>query len=149
EVSRLRQQQATERRLHGLAERLQQPAPPSDDGGGGAGKALARGDDPRFELAVRQVLDRVDWEREEEERLVNAQRRELRAEHTSQLLSERLRLAPAQQAQVAKVLAKQMQAFRELPNPPDDAERPATRSEWVKRMEAIRDETEQALSGIL
>ena len=150
ELSGLRQQRAAERRLVQFADSLRrgEGADGTDEDAAQA-SALSRGDDPQFELAVRQVLDRIDWEREEEQKLVSAQRQEQRAQRQSHLIAERLELAPHQREQLAQVLARQMQAFRALRDPPTGEERPATRSEWAERMQGIRADTEAALAQFL
>jgi hypothetical protein len=105
-------------------------------------------EDPAFELAVRSVLDRVDWERNEEQRLVREQRRSERAERQTKLLTERLVLSPEQASRVSEALTQQMDRFRAL-REGDGQGRPATRDEWRKRVDEIRGQTEKDLSGVL
>jgi hypothetical protein len=108
-------------------------------------------EDPAFELAVRSVLDRVDWERNEEQRLVGEQRRSERAERQTKLLTQRLVLSPEQASRVSEALTQQMDRFRALRegNGQDGQGQPATRSEWRKRVDEIRGQTEKDLSGVL
>jgi hypothetical protein len=106
-------------------------------------------EDPTFELAVRTVMDRVDWEREEERRVTQSKRREERAQRQTELLAERLKLTGAQKDGVQRVLTEQMETFRKLRSGDSDTPRPATRGEWRQRVAAIRTETDQKLAGVL
>jgi hypothetical protein len=107
--------------------------------------------DPVFELAVRSVMDRVEWEKDEERKAVRQQRRSERASRQTALLSERLQLSPEQAQEVAALLTTQMDSFRSLRNRDEGSteSRPATRSEWRERIQAIRKETESKLSEVL
>jgi hypothetical protein len=118
--------------------------------GGGTAPAPTVNDaeDPVFELAVRSVLDRVDWEREEEERVTRAQQRSERAERQTALLTQRLSLSPEQSEAVALALNRQMERFRELRDAKGEA-RPATREDWRQRTGTIRAETDKALGEVL
>lgn len=121
-----------------------------DDGAPGDGLApVVDAEDPSFELAVRTVLDRVDWEREEERRVTRSKRREERAKRQTELLTERLALSGAQQQKMEQILTDQMETFRSLREDGSDQPRPATRSEWRARVEAIRSETERKLGQVL
>lgn len=107
-------------------------------------------EDPSFELAVRTVLDRVDWEREEERKVTETKRREERAQRQTELLTERLKLTSAQTQKVQQILVQQMDTFRSLREGGDaGASRPSSRSEWRARVEAIRSETERKLGQVL
>ena len=149
-----RQKQSTEA-LRQYAQTLDKKGPEN----AGAGQAPSAGDDtdpvvdaedPSFELAVRTVLDRVDWEREEERKVTDTKRREERVQRQTELLTERLKLTPAQTQKVQQILVEQMDTFRNLRGGGDgDAPRPSNRSEWRERVEAIRTETERKLSQVL
>jgi hypothetical protein len=107
-------------------------------------------EDPTFELAVRTVLDRVDWERQEERRVDQTRRREERAQRQTELLAERLKLSPPQRERVQQILTEQMETFRNLrsgENP--ESPRPATRNDWRARVESIRTDTEKKLREVL
>jgi hypothetical protein len=107
-------------------------------------------EDPSFELAVRTVMDRVEWEHDEEQRVTRAQRWQERATRQAELLSERLGLSPSQRAKVEPILAEQMEAFRALRDPEGDAgARPASRREWRTRLAEIRQGTEAKLGAVL
>ncbi len=107
--------------------------------------------DPVFELAVRSVMDRVEWEKDEEEKAVRQQRRTERASRQTALLTERLKLSEEQAQEVSAVLTSQMDRFRGLRDRDGESgdSRPATRSEWRERIETIRKETEQELAKVL
>lgn len=127
---------------HGGAER-----DPSD---GDASEPVVDAEDPSFELAVRTVLDRVDGEREEERKVTETKRREERAQRQTELLSQRLKLTPAQTQKVEQILVDQMNTFRKLREGDDGAApRPSSRTEWRARVETIRTETERKLGEVL
>jgi hypothetical protein len=107
------------------------------------------GEDPTFELAVRTVMDRVDWEKNEERRVTEDREREERAERQTELLTERLRLTAAQRPKLQAVLTEQMGAFRALRSGDAGVPRPATRSEWRVQVDRIRAETEKKLEEVL
>lgn len=122
----------------------------SDPNAGDAPDPVVDGEDPSFELAVRTVLDRVDWERQEERKVTETKRREERAQRQTELLTERLKLTPAQTQKVQQVLVEQMNTFRSLREGDDGGtSRPSTRAEWRGRVEAIRTETERKLGQVL
>ena len=123
----------------------------SEDGASGDElEPVLDAEDPTFELAVRTVLDRVDWEREEERRVTQSKRREERVARQTELLAQRLKLNPSQVQHVERVLVEQMETFRKLRNDDDpNHPRPATRSEWRQAVEAIRAETEEKLGKVL
>jgi hypothetical protein len=117
---------------------------------GDALEPVVDGEDPSFELAVRTVLDRVDWEREEERKVTETKRREERAQRQTELLTERLKLTPPQTQKVQQILVEQMNTFRSLREGDDGgAPRPSNRAEWRGRVEAIRTETERKLAQVL
>lgn len=148
----LRKQRQSTEALKKYAESLDK------QGGAEGGAARDSGDtdpvtdaeDPAFELAVRSVLDRVDWEREEERKVTETKRREERAQRQTDLLTERLKLTPVQTQKVQQILVEQMNTFRSLREGDDSGTpRPSTRDEWRGRVEAIRTETERKLSQVL
>ena len=131
----------------------------SDAGDRAPGKQAASSDgfepvldaeDPTFELAVRTVLDRVDWERQEEQRVNQTRRREERAQRQTELLAERLKLSAPQRERVQQILIDQMEKFRTLRSGENSGDpRPATRGEWRVRVESIRTDTENKLREVL
>lgn len=151
QISTLRRQQVARTQLQKYAEALQ------DDAGDSAPKAnkpmsgVVDGEDPVFEMAVRSVMDRVDWEKDEERRTVRENRQVERARRQTDLLTERLGLDAEQSQAVATALSRQMQRFRALRDADDDSavSRPVTRQEWRERIGEIRQQTEDALREIL
>jgi hypothetical protein len=106
------------------------------------------GEDPTFELAVRSVMDRAEWEKDEEQKVVRTQRRNERVTRQTELLRERLRLSDEQTQAVSAILVKQMESFRALRGGDDDSQgpRPATRSEWREKIGAIRQQSDDELA---
>lgn len=152
ELRGLRKQRQSTEALRQYAQALDKPG---DKKGGGASagdspEPVVDAEDPAFELAVRSVLDHVDWEREEERKVTETKRREERAQRQTELLTERLKLTPAQTQKVRQILVEQMDTFRKLREGGDgDAARPSSRTEWRARVETIRTETERKLSQVL
>jgi hypothetical protein len=145
----LKRQRAATAQLRQYAESLAQGAA---DGGDSADLApVVDAEDPAFELAVRTVMDRIDWERDEEERVTRAQRQQERAKHQADLLAQRLGLNETQRRKVEPILVEQMDAFRALRDPDGDAgvARPTTRSEWRERLAAVRTAAETKLAAVL
>jgi len=149
-----KQRQSTEA-LRQYAQALDKPGDKNagadrDPSAGDSPEPVVDAEDPSFELAVRTVLDRVDGEREEERKVSETKRREERAQRQTELLSQRLKLTPAQTQKVEQILVEQMDTFRKLREGGDgDAPRPSSRSEWRARVETIRTETERKLSEVL
>lgn len=105
-------------------------------------------EDPVFDYAVRSVLDRVEWEREEERRVVGAQRRVERAQRQTDLLTAELGLSPEQRETVGRILVERMEAFNQLRSG-DAGSEPATRGQWRHLIAEQRRETEEKLSKVL
>lgn len=120
---------------------------------GGARGSIVSGvvdaEDPVFELAVRGVMDAIEWEREEERRVTRAARRSERARRQAEAYARELGLTPAQQKKLEEALISQLEAFRTLREPPDGGARPAGRREWRAALAKIRSDTEAKLAGVL
>jgi hypothetical protein len=112
--------------------------------GGTAGPAS-----PTFELAVRSLYDQIQWERQEQERAEQDNRRAERADELVTTLKDKLGLSANQQAQVRTVLVGAMDAVRDLRSPPEGAERPRGPTQWRERMRAIHEEADGRLAQIL
>ncbi len=113
-------------------------------------KRIVDAEDPAFELAVRTVLDRAEWEREEERRVRQQQRGIERAERQTEMLTEELKLDQAQRGEVRTILTEQMSRFRELRGSDDPGTpRPVSRQEWAERIAAVRSQTEERLGKVL
>lgn len=111
-------------------------------------KAIAA-DNPAFELAVRSVMDRVEWEQEQTREATQAQFRDERARRQTEVLRERLGLDSEQADAVRAVLTDQMERFRQLRSRDNPADRPVTREEWRARIEQLREQSEASLEQIL
>jgi hypothetical protein len=116
-----------------------QPFAPSD----------VKADNPVFELAVRSVLEKVEWEKTEERKVDQQNRRAERAAHMAEYLTQKLSLTGAQKANVETIFAESMDAFRNLREPADGGRPAESRQEWRKSAEAIRTQTEQRLAQVL
>ncbi len=106
-------------------------------------------EDPVFGLAVRSVLDRVEWERDEERRVTRAQRQQLRVARQADFLAEKLNLTSQQKDEVSKIFEEQAEKFQALRRPPDGGPRPVTRRGWREQTGAIRAQTDTALGEVL
>ncbi len=104
---------------------------------------------PAFELAVRTVYDRIEWEKNEEQQAERKLRGRQRAEHQTEMLSEDLSLRPAQTDRVRSILAEQMAAFAELRNPNNQEQRPQGRDEWRQRLRQMRTNTDGKMEEVL
>ncbi len=143
------------RRQWHVRQRLEQQVRATKDGTGAevaeenSRPAAIAADNPAFELAVRSVMDRIEWEQEQTREATQAQFRDERARRQTDLLSERLGLDSEQADAVRAVLTDQMERFRQLRNVDVPAEGPVTRQEWRQRIEQLREQTETQLKQIL
>jgi hypothetical protein len=128
EVARLRQQRRG----------APAPAPPAS-AGAPHGHAIA--DDPVFEAAVRDVVDRVQQERagEREERRVQVTQR------WADRLAERLSLSDAQKAKALAIAEDLAQKLRDL----RDADGGLGGGSWPEARDALRAQGEQRLGEVL
>lgn len=123
---------------------------PSADAGRGLNPVID-GEDPVFELAVRSVVDKLETERHNARRAEREQRQVEQAQRQADFFAERLRLNSSERARMEQIIVDQMRAFQNLWRGDADAgqERPRSRDEWRERVNAIRQDTEQKLSGVL
>lgn len=154
QLSTLRRQQQARTQLRKYAEALQEDVDDAADQAPPKGNTpisgVVDGEDPVFEMAVRSVMDRVDWEKDEERKTARANRSAERAQRQTELLTQRLSLDSQQSAAVAAALGQQMERFRALRDADDDSEpRPVTREEWRQRIGDIRQQTEATLTKLL
>jgi hypothetical protein len=148
-LSTMQRQEHVREKLQTYAKALNR-ADPDDSGEPSQGmEGVVDGEDPTFELAVRSVLDRVDWEKDEERKVVRAQQHNERAQRQTDLLATRLKLDAGQKKALGTLLASQMEKFRALRDPDAGGQRPATRSEWREKTTEIRKQTEQELAKVL
>jgi hypothetical protein len=105
-------------------------------------------DDPVFEAAVRDVLDRVQDEREAQRNTRRDQREAESADRWVLAVGPQLQLREDQQSQIKAILQKQSESMRALRDSNTD-DRPMLRSEWRAKMTEISQQTETALLGVL
>jgi hypothetical protein len=106
-------------------------------------------DNPVFELAVRSVVDKVEWEKREEERVERQNRRLERAEIMSSRLAQKLALNGDQRARVTQVFVEAMEALRNLRAPSDPNAPAPPRGDWRTRSQEIRKQSDAKLREIL
>lgn len=120
--------------------------PGQDDQGG----AIAAADvaDPVFEAAVRDILDRIDDERREEQTTRMQQRARYGAQRAADRLTEELGLTQVQQQELFDIMKKHYESLAALrdENAPD---RPATPGEWRDKMRELRQATDDRMKGAL
>jgi len=103
-------------------------------------------DDPVFEVAVRDIVDRVEDERSTERDVRRDEQRRRMSETWVNELGLELSLNEAQKAKVGEIVTEMFQRLRELRNLDAGAVR---RSERVARMREVSDDAEKKLSGVL
>ena len=103
-------------------------------------------DDPVFEVAVRDIVDRVEEERSTERDVRRDEQRRRMAETWVNELGLELSLTEAQKTKVAEIVTQMFQRLRELRNMDAGTMR---RSERVARMRAVSEDAEKNLSAVL
>jgi hypothetical protein len=104
-------------------------------------------DNPVFEAAVRDVMDRAEQERTLERETQRAEWRKRAAEEWGNKLNEKLRLTEIQKAKVTAVAQSFWDRLRDLRQ--TDAGPPPSREEWRERVAALRKSSEAELAQIL
>jgi hypothetical protein len=112
--------------------------------GGTAGATVV--DDPVFEVAVRDIVDRVEEERSSERDVRRDEQRRRMADTWVSELGLELGLAEAQKTKVLEIVTEMFQGLRELRNLDAGT---VKRSERVARMRAVSEEAEKKLSTVL
>jgi hypothetical protein len=145
---------ALERSLRALAlrESTARALSPATSAEGGAVKAPPADvapivDNPVFEAAVRDVLDRAEQERDAEREAQRAEWRKQVAQDWANGLSEKLRLTEAQKTKLAEISSKfwdQLRAAR-----PADGGEPESRQQRRERLDALRKAAEEELGNVL
>jgi hypothetical protein len=115
---------------------------------GEQGKPTKTVDDPVFEAAVRDVLDRVEVERDSQRDTRRDQRQAESAERWISAVGQQLQLREDQQQQIKAILQKQSESTRALRDSTVEG-RPLLRSEWRAKMAEISQQTEVALVALL
>lgn len=110
------------------------------------GPAAADVADPVFEAAVRDILDRVDQERQDERIQRSQQRAERGAQRAAERLSSTLGLTNHQQEQLQQVFHDHYDALRKLR---DSDDQPSTPGEWREKWRELRDQAEKELERVL
>ena len=105
-----------------------------------------RAADPKFQNAVRAVIDKERWEREEARRDEREERQDRRVTRQVDELSDKLGLSEEQAQKLEAALHTQNDAFHDLRESDD---RPVTRSEWRTKMEELRAATRKEVAGFL
>lgn len=121
-------------------------APSANRDGGGAGDPRPVIDDPVFEVAVRDIVDRVEEERSSERDVRRDEQRKRMSETWVADLGLELSLSDAQKAKVTEIVSEMFQRLRDLRNVDAGTLR---RSERVARMRAVSEDAEKKLSGVL
>lgn len=117
-----------------------------EDEGGEGQRITLKASDPKFQSAVRAVIDKASWEREQEEIDKRDERMDRRVDQQVTELVEELDLSDEQSDQVEIVMRERMDAFRALRS---GDERPVTRRDWREKFQEIQAETRKKLADIL
>ena len=104
-------------------------------------------DNPVFEAAVRDVMDRAEQERDVEREAQREEWRKQAAEVWVSDVSEKLRLTEMQKAKVAEVAKGFWEHLRDLRQ--SDAGPPPSRQQWRERVDALRKSAEADLAKVL
>lgn len=147
QIARLRQQQNARSTLQKYAKQLAADDNDSDASAKMAPPSVMDAEDPGFELAVRTVMDRVQWERDEERKVTRAQRRQQRVSRQVDWYTDQLGLDGGQKQRLEEVLEQQMEKFRDLRD--RDGGPPLRRSEWREQVSKIRQDTVKQLAEVL
>jgi hypothetical protein len=114
-----------------------------------SGRAIrATVDDPVFEEAVRDVLERLESERAKERAAERLERRRATAERWSGDLGQRLGLSDVQKSKLTELAVEYNGRIQEMWRADAGAE-PVRPTERRERMQSLRTEYEQRLSGVL
>jgi hypothetical protein len=153
-VERLERELATVKRQRNAAEALAAygSALADDEAQGDGGSTAGRHviDEPVFELAVRDVVDRVDAERSADRRARRMERQNAAAKRMIERYAEELKLTADQKTKMEAIVREHLQAMTALRDSDGDAgAAPASRDEWRERMRGMREQTEKKLSGVL
>jgi hypothetical protein len=141
----LRVRQTLEKQARAIAQ-----AETSSKTSGVAPAALPAGaEDPAFQLAVRSVLDEVEWEKDQQQEAEREQRQSARVERQAARLKEQLKLNPEQAAEVSTILTEQAEQLRALRVQRRERAEPPTRQERQQQFAELRRQTEERLRQTL
>jgi hypothetical protein len=131
------------RRPPGVALPAPTGAGPHDAGTGGPAPVI---DDPVFEVAVRDIVDRVEEERSSARDVRRDEQRRRMSETWVADLGLELSLTEAQKSKVTEIVTEMFERLRDLRNLDAGTVR---RSERVARMRAVSEDAEKKLAGVL
>jgi hypothetical protein len=134
-----------ERKVRVLTAALAQRNAPADDGGPGSTRNLDVAD-PVFEVAVMDIIDRVEEQKEEDRDERRAEMRRQFTDRMSDQLETALGLTVDQKRKLGEVIAQHFDAIRALR---ESENRPVTRAEWRERIDGITGESERKLGEFL
>lgn len=117
------------------------PVTPAAHATGTAARDRALPDDPVFEAAVRDVVERMQQDRSDE----RDERRAEAARSWADRLAEAAKLSDAQKTKVLGIAQDMIQQMREQ----RDADAGAPRGTWGERRAAMREETDRRLGEVL
>lgn len=141
--SQLRVRQALEKQARALA----QGEPAAAEARAGALPKVA--EDPAFQLAVRSVLDEVEWEKEQQQEAERAQRQSARVERQTARLTEALKLDPEQVSEVSAIFTEQAEQLRSLRVQRRDPSEPSTPQQRQQQFAQLRSQAEERLRQTL
>lgn len=118
----------------------------ADSRDGGTGATI---DDPLFETAVRDVVERRDAERDDERRVRRQERIKGHADRWANDLAAKLGLSDDQKRKVAELVRGQLESMARLREGDGDGGAPAGRGQWRQRMRAEREKMETSLAALL
>lgn len=134
-----------ERRLRGAARAYAEPSEPGSAPDGGV-RGLAVVDDPVFEAAVRDVLDQVRVEQRSQRDTEREERRRESVTRWSGGLQAKLRLTDPQRQKIERIAEDYFAELRKLR---DSDERPQSREQWRTTMQALREQSNAKIAGLL
>ena len=117
---------------------------PAPDGGVPSPTAV---DDPVFDTAVRDVLDRVDQERRDEREQRRTERMNQMVDEWSKQLATKLSLSDQQKQKVAEIFRDHFAKMRAMRGGGDGGMR--TPQEWRQSFQALQDEQNKKLGEVL
>lgn len=103
-------------------------------------------DNPVFEAAVRDVMDRAEQERDAEREAQRAEWRKQAAQDWASGLTDKLRLTEAQKVKLVEISSKFWEQLRARPG---DSAEPESRQQRRERMDALRKSAEEELGKVL
>lgn len=134
-----------ERRLRGAARAYAEPPEQSPAPDGGV-RGPAAVDDPVFEAAVRDVLDQVRVEQRSQRDTEREERRRESVTRWSGGLQAKLRLTDPQRQKIERIAEDYFAELRKLR---DSDARPQSREEWRTKMQALREQSNAKIGGLL